>query len=83
MLVSTYVKKPLYINENLNNYIKKSNDSFMKLFLKMNEERNKNKQIFDLDNSPFPPPIKKDFVFSGIIFLSLSAFLYYFYSNKR
>lgn len=38
MLVSTFVKKPLNVNENLNNYIKQSNDAFIKLFLKMSEE---------------------------------------------
>lgn len=83
MLVSTFVKKPPNMNENLNNYIKQSNDAFIKLFLKMSEERNKNRQIFGLDNSPLPPPIKKDILISGIFFLSLSASLYYFYSNKR
>ena len=92
MLVSTYIKKPLFgfNNKTLNDYIKQSNNNYMKLMFKCNEER-KIKKILGLDNSQSqsqsqsqsPPPIKKNLLISSIIFLSLSTTIYYFYSSKK
>jgi hypothetical protein len=83
-----HLKNPLLKFNNNNNksfsdYIKKSQNDYMKLFIKCNEERNIRK-ILGLDNSTSPPPInKKDLLFSSIILLSLSTTIYYFYSTKR
>ena len=85
MLVSTHIKKPLFgfNNKTFNDYIKESNNNYMKLMFKYNEER-KIKQILCLDNPQLPPPpSRKDLLFSGIIFLSLSSTIYYFYSSKK
>jgi len=88
MLVSMHLKNPLLKFNNNNNksfsdYIKKSQNDYMKLFIKCNEERNIRK-ILGLDNSTSPPHInKKDLLFSSIILLSLSTTIYYFYSTKR
>ena len=87
MLVSTFIKHPLlkFHNKTFDDYIKQSQNKYIKIMFKYNEER-KIKQILGLDNSqlpPPPPPSKKDLLISGIIFLSLSSTIYYFYSNKK
>jgi hypothetical protein len=86
MLVSTYIKKPLFKfqNKTMNDYIKQSQKDYINLLFKCNEER-KIKKICGLDNSylPSPPPNKKDIFISTIIFLSLSTTIYYFYSRKK
>jgi hypothetical protein len=84
MLVSTHIKNPSFgfNNRTFNDYINQSNNNYMKLMFKCNEER-KIKKILGLDNSQPPPPIKKEFIISSIIFLSLSTTIYYFYSSKK
>ena len=86
MLVSTHIKNPSFDfnNKTMNDYIKQSNNNYMKLMFKCNEER-KIKKILGLDNSQSqpPPPIKKNLLISSIIFLSLSTTIYYFYSSKK
>jgi hypothetical protein len=84
MLVSTHIKKPLFgfNNKSLHDYIEQSNNKYMKLMFKCNEER-KFKKILGLDNPQLPPPSKKEFIISSIIFLSLSSTIYYFYSSKK
>jgi len=84
MLVSTYIKNPLFKNHNktMDEYIKRSHNDYMKLVFKCNEER-KFKRFCGLDNSQLPPPSKKEIIISSIILLSLSTTLYYFYSSKK
>jgi hypothetical protein len=85
MLVSTHIKNPSFgfNNKTLNDYINQSNNNYMKLLFKCNEER-KIKQILCLDNPQLPPPpSRKDLLISSIIFLSLSSTIYYFYSSKK
>jgi hypothetical protein len=84
MLVSTHIKNPLFgfNNKTLDDYIEQSNNNYIKLMFKCNEER-KIKKLLGLDNSQSPPPIKKDLLISSIIFLSLSTTIYYFYSSKK
>jgi len=84
MLVSSYIKKPSFNlnNKTLDEYIKQSQNNYMNLMFKCNEER-KIKNMCGLDNSQLPPPNKKNFVVSSIIFLSLSTTIYYFYSSKK
>ena len=84
MLVSTYIKKPFlkFQNKTINEYIKQSQNDYIKLVFKCNEER-KIKKLCGLDNSNLSPPNKKEFLISSIIFLSLSSTIYYFYSNKK
>ena len=84
MLVSTHIKNPSFDfnNKTLYDYIEESNNKYMKLFFKCNEER-KIKKILGLDNPELPPPSKKEFIISSIIFLSLSTTIYYFYSSKK
>ena len=85
MLVSTHIKNPSldFNNKTMNDYIKQSNNNYMKLMFKCNEER-KIKKILGLDSSQLPPPpSRKELIISTIIFLSLSSTIYYFYSSKK
>ena len=82
MILSTYIKEPYWTDKKFNDYIKKSNDDYMKLSFKCNQER-KLKNILWSDNPTMPPSTNKNILFSGILFLSLSSTIYYFYSTRR
>lgn len=84
MLVSRYIKNPVFKfqDKTINDYIKQSQNNYIKLLFKCNEER-KIKKICGLDDSPAEPPIKTRILISSVIFLSLSTTIYYFYSSKK
>ena len=84
MFVSMYTKNPLFgfQNKATDEYIKQSQNNYINLIFKCNEER-RIKKICGLDNPQLPPPSKKEFIISSVILLSLSTTLYYFYSSKK
>ena len=66
MLVSTHIKNPSFDfnNKTMNDYIKQSNNNYMKLMFKCNEERKiKNKCGLDSSQLP-PPPSRKELIIS-------------------
>ena len=84
MLYSMYIKKNSYLfNPDLNNYIKKSNDKYMKQMIEYNKERELKKIIFGFDVSPPPQIPPNTHILFGFGFLSLTSIIYYFYSRKN
>jgi hypothetical protein len=84
MLTSAYIKKNAYVfNPDLNAYIKKNNDKYIKQMIEYNKEKEQKKVMFGND-IPFPPqkPPTKN-ILLGFGFLSLTTFIYYFYSRRN
>jgi hypothetical protein len=83
MLASMYNKKNSYLfNTDLNDYIKKSNEKYIKQMIEYNKERELKKIMYGYD-VPYPPqkPPNTHILF-GFGFLSLTTIIYYFYSRR-
>jgi|688.fasta_scaffold2594220_2 hypothetical protein len=83
MLTSLYIKKnPLWLNKNLSECIKKSNDNYAKQMIEYSKERKVKNLILGINDS-LPPIEPNKLILSGIGFLSLTTIVYYFYSKGR
>jgi hypothetical protein len=84
MFTSICIKKnSCLFNPVLNDYIKKSNDKYMKQMIEYNKKRELKKIIFGFDE-PSPPQIPPNtHILFGFGFLSLTSIIYYFYSRKN
>lgn len=83
MFTSICIKKnSCLFNPVLNDYIKKSNDKYMKQMIEYNKKRELKKIIgFDEPSPPQIPP--NTHILFGFGFLSLTSIIYYFYSRKN
>jgi hypothetical protein len=82
-----FLKRPALFNENLHNYcLKYTNNYIKKLVEKIDEERKNPKYKIDLvtENTVSNPNSNpNNFIFSVLVFLSTSSFLYYYYNSKK
>lgn len=78
-----YIKKnSCLFNSDLNDYIKKSNDKYIKQMIEYNKERELKKIMFGYDE-PSPPQIPSNtHILFGFGVLSLTTIIYYFYSKR-
>ena len=91
MFTSMCIKNnPYLFNKNLNEYMKKSNEKYIKELIKNNKEYNNKQNLKQLmfgvgtnPNNPSSNPISQNFLFTGLFFLSLPTLLYYFYSKRN
>jgi hypothetical protein len=89
MFTSMYIKKNAYqFNQNLNDYIKKTNEKCIKQLIennkKYNDKQNLNQIMFaTTPNIPLSNPTSQNFLLTGFFFLSLPTLLYYFYSKRN
>ena len=84
MFTSMYIKKNANLfNPDLNDYIKKSNDKYIKQMIEYNKERELKKIMYGFDVSPAPQIPPNTHILFGFGFLSLTSIIYYFYSRKN
>jgi hypothetical protein len=89
MFTSMYIKQNAYLfNQNLNDYIKKTNEKSIKQLIennkKYNDEQNLKQIMFGTTpNIPLSNPTSQNFLLTGLFFISLPTLLYYFYSKRN
>ena len=78
MFFSLHRHRPLFtVNPVLNDYIKKSNEKYIRDMVKSIEYKNQRKKIFGEEESKD----KTIMIIPGVFFLSLTTIIYYFYSK--
>ena len=84
MLTSMYNKKNAYLfNPDLNDYIKKSNEKYIKQMIEYKKERELKKIMYGFDEPSPPQKPPNTHILFGFSFLSLTTIIYYFYSRRR
>jgi|688.fasta_scaffold888254_2 hypothetical protein len=83
MFTSLYIKKNAYLfNPDLNDYIIKSNDKYMKQMIEYKKERELKKIMYGFDEPSPPQKPPNTHILFGFSFLSLTTIIYYFYSRR-
>jgi hypothetical protein len=79
MLFSLRFNRPLIVNPVLNEYIKNSNDKYIKSIIKNIEYKNQHKKIFgeQVINE------ETSIIIPSVFLLSLTTIIYYFYSIRN
>ena len=79
MLFSLRFNRPLIVNPVLNEYIKNSNDKYIKSIIKNIEYNNQHKKIFgeQVINE------ETSIIIPSVFLLSLTTIIYYFYSIRN
>jgi hypothetical protein len=78
MFFSLHRHRPLFtVNPVLNDYIKKSNEKYIRDIVKSIEYKNKRKKVLGDDE----PKYETAMVIPSIFLLSLTTIIYYFYSK--